>query len=306
MNRLEQVAAEHHAFERTDKSQFQRRARLLQSLWREQQGLPVGEHRRRKLGSRLPMPEAETHLWNFVSEKTKDVVREEVLGPTSGEGKLYGRPRIFNDLLSSQPLCFNLFAELQCNLPLATNVMRAVSDGRIQTVTSVQFEHSPGRGDARYLGDRSAFDVFVTFDTPSGGRGFVGIEVKYHEHLLGEAATHRERYDEVAALMDCFGQERQRLREQPLQQLWRDHMLAGILRHEAKYADGFFMLLYPAHNLHCQRAVDSYRVCLTSTESFQPLTLERFAEVLKEHGPEKWASRIYDRYVDFTKIDALL
>jgi hypothetical protein len=39
-------------------------------------------------------------------------VRREVIHPGRDRSKLYGQPRIFNDLLSIQPLSFNLFAEL--------------------------------------------------------------------------------------------------------------------------------------------------------------------------------------------------
>ncbi|QDG52136.1 hypothetical protein FIV42_15710 [Persicimonas caeni] len=41
------------------------------------------------------------------------------------------QPRIFNNLLSSQPLCFNLFGELQQNLELATEVFRTLAEGRM-------------------------------------------------------------------------------------------------------------------------------------------------------------------------------
>src|SRR5687768_5195776 len=124
MTPLEQLAASHHALEAVDKSAFQRKARVLQSLWREQNRLPMGRHAgtrgARPLGSRLAMPDAEAGLWNFLSENIQAVVRREVLDPARSKGKLYKKPRIFDDLLSSQPLCFNLFGELQCDLELAT------------------------------------------------------------------------------------------------------------------------------------------------------------------------------------------
>ena len=113
------VLADHDVLVPTDNS-FQRRARLLQALWREEQGLPVGEHRGRRLGSRLAMPAAKEELSNYLTDTIRAVVRAEVLDAARGQGKLYGQPRIFNDLLSSQPLCFNLFGELQQDLPLAS------------------------------------------------------------------------------------------------------------------------------------------------------------------------------------------
>ena len=117
----------------------------------------------RPLGSRLVMPWAEQTLANYLTDRVKQVVRHEVMDKSKSQGKLFSRPRIFNDLLSSQPLCFNLFGEMRHDLSLATAVFNDITSGRVRTVTSVEFEESPGRGDSRYTGDNSAFDVFVTF-----------------------------------------------------------------------------------------------------------------------------------------------
>jgi hypothetical protein len=230
---FDELARTLHALEPSDGSPFQRRARILQALWREEQGFPCGEHGRgnttRPLGSRLPMPWAEETLANFMTERTRAVVRQEVCDPLRSAGKLYGKPRIFNDLLSSQPLCFNLFAELCFDLRLASGVVADLTRGRFVDVREIKFEHSPGRGDLRYTGDRSAFDVFLQCRTASGGRGFIGIEVKYHEDLRGGAGEHHARYDEIAARMGCFApQASASLHSAPLQQIWRDHLLAGI------------------------------------------------------------------------------
>jgi hypothetical protein len=51
------------------------------------------------------MPEAEVKLSNYLTDVIRDAVRFEVLGPDRDRDKVYGQPRIFNDLLSSQPLC---------------------------------------------------------------------------------------------------------------------------------------------------------------------------------------------------------
>ena len=235
MKHLAELAARYQALEENDKNVFQRKARILQSMWREQNGLPIGEQKGRRgsrpLGSRLKMPDAQSHLWNFLTDNIKSVVRSEVLDPSKSKGKLIQKPRVFNDMLSSQPLCFNLFAELKCDLDLATAVFKALTLGRARKVTGIEFEHSPGRGNPVFTDDGSAFDVFIQFSTPAGRPGFVGIEVKYHENLLDAPAPHRDRYDEIASMMCCFSEaQSQSLKMKPLQQIWRDHLLAGALK----------------------------------------------------------------------------
>ena len=304
---LDRLAKRFHAFEAVDKREFQRAARVLQSIWREELGLAAGTIKTKSgdriLGSLLEMPSAKETLANYLTDTVRRVVREEVLDSAKSQGKLYGKPRIFNNLLSSQPLCFNLFAELRNDLDLATAVFNDFTSGRVRTVTAIEFEESPGRGDPRYTGDRSAFDVYVTFKTPHDGNGFIGIEVKYHENLQVESADHRPRYDQVADLMECFKPEcRSLLKKQPLQQIWRDHLLAGALKHVKPYDDGFFAFLYPEGNTYCANAVSRYRECLTNTESFEDWTLEGLTSTIKEHSTGDWIEEFHDRYLDFSKL----
>lgn len=115
-------------------------------MWREERGYPIGLHRGNPLGSRLAMPWARETLGNYLTDAIRAVVRHEVFDPSTSAGKLYARPRIFSDLLSSQPLCFNLFAELQQNLELASAVFHTLTAGRIAQVTAIEFEYSPGPG----------------------------------------------------------------------------------------------------------------------------------------------------------------
>jgi hypothetical protein len=305
---LDELLASHDVVVPTD-NPFQRRARLLQALWRKDRGLPIGEHRGRALGSRLAMPAAKDALSNYLTDTIRAVVRREVLDPVRSQGKLYAQPRIFNDLLSSQPLCFNLFGELQQDLSLASRALRRMTDGRIDSVTAISFEHSPGRGDAKYTGDRSAFDVFIEYRGSTGAAGFAGIEVKYHEDLDDQPAPHRDRYDEVAAAMGCFDQAAlDQLKHKPLQQVWRDHLLAGslLLDRDGGYADGFLAFLYPKDNERCSRAVESYRACLQSETSFVPWTLETVVEAIRAEGGGPWVDAFTRRYVAFESIEALV
>ena len=307
---LNDLATSLDVLERVDVSEFQRRARVLQSIWREEKGIPCGEHTgptgSRRLGSRLPMPWAQDTLANFITESVRTVVRAEVCDSVASKGKLYGKPRIFNDLLSSQPLCFNLFGELAGDLPLASTLVNELTHGRFTEVTAIEFEHSPGRGDIRYLNDRSAFDVFLLCRTAGGGNGFLGIEVKYHENLIGTSGGHKKRYDEVADLMGCFATDRTPLRLSPLQQIWRDHLLAGITLIEDEYDDGMFVMLYPRDNTHVSAALKGYRAQLTSAESFAPWTIEDVAAVLADNSRATWIGAFVDRYLAFGKIERLL
>lgn len=283
---------------------FQQRARLLQALWRETKGLPVGLHRGKPLGSTIELGHGRATLGNFLTETIRDVVQHDVLGPGRDPDALIDEKRLFSNLLSSQPLCFNLFGELARDLDAATRVLGVLAGGKIARVTRIAFEHSPGRRDPRFTGDRSAFDVFVTYDSPAGTRGFLGIEVKYHESLGDAAAPHRPRYDELADAMGCFPADRARLKTKPLQQIWRDHLLAGaLLGGGLGYDEGAFVFLYPEANAACARAVAAYRAELTSDATFVAWTLEDVVETQRAAGVRS-AAALAARYLDWAVVEA--
>lgn len=311
MTDLIKLAKRYYAYETSDKSDFQRKARILQSMWRKEQGYEVGVHigknGERPLGSRLVMPWAEETLSNYLTETIRQVVRDEVVDEENSKGKLYKKPRIFNDLLSSQPLCFNLFAEPQRDLNLASSIFTEFTSGRVNRVTGIEFEFSPGRGEDKYTGDKSAFDIYIKYEPDLGGQGFFGVEVKYHEDLCVEPAEHRPRYEEIAEMMGCFKIEKMDdLKSPPLQQIWRDHLLTGILKKEGNFDEGTFAFLYPRDNPHCEAAILDYRECLAESDSFQVWIMEDLIDVIQNHTQEDWVERFSDRYLNFIKVNSVI
>lgn len=300
----QKLLARHYVCVASDDA-FQQRARLLQALWREARGLPIGEQRGVPLGSRIAPAFARTTGAAFLTPTIREVVAH-ALSEGRDPGQLVDVDRLYANLLSSQPLCFNLFAEASRDLALATRAFRTLAPTRIERVLAVEFERSPGRGDARFTGDRSAFDVFVTYVSPRGRRGFLGIEVKYHESLGDAAASHRDRYDEVAATMGCFVAERDALRSRPYQQIWRDHLLAGALvAAGVGFDEGAFVFLAPRDNGACARAVSGYRSHLTDEATFLALSLEDVHAALAPEGDATWHDAFFARYLDFARVERL-
>lgn len=300
---LDELARRFDAYVAADNT-FQRSARTLQSIWRQEKGYAAGLHRGGKLGSRLATEDAKRRLWNFLSDQAKAAVHREVMDPRRCQDRVFQEPRIYDNLLSSQPLAFSLFAPLGEDLALASAVFRDLTGGCVTEVTDLRFEYSPGRGDNRYTEDRSAFDVYLEFRGGRQARGFIGIEVKYHEDLTDAPARPRPRYDEVAQLMGCFDQAAMpRLRTKPLQQLWRDHLLAGALRAAGEFQTALFAITYPAMNQACSDAIAAYRACLCDSSMFRAWTLEELVGAIERHTTAGWVAEFRDRYLDFGKLD---
>ncbi len=79
----------------------------------------------------------------------------------------------------------------------------------------------------------------------------------------------------------------------PLQQLWLDHLLALQLRAnpEDGWDEGTFVLLSPTGNIHCTRAAQRYRSCLSDPASSVPLAGSGRAAGLTPPGPAKTICR---------------
>jgi hypothetical protein len=278
---LQTALARYQVAERADGSEFRRNARLLASMWREEQGLAPGIHhprgkagssQPRVLGSRLDPNQARAGR-NFLTPAILQQVRKRLAEPQ--ENQLI-QERLWIDLLSSQPMCFNLFGELAADLELATRAAQVWWPGRVAQVTEVLFEWSPGRRDRRYLGNRTAFDAVLLHTTPAGGRGFIGIETKYHERPAwpGRLTLERlARYVEVAERSAVFRPGwRDALAQTSLEQIWLDHLLALSMLGER--GDGLCVLLYPTANAAMAGAASRYTTWLLDARTFEHGTLE--------------------------------
>ena len=91
------------------------------------------------------------------------------------------RHRLLCNMLSSQPMCFNLFAPIALDEPIGCALVSAMLDGvPVSKIRRVVFEHSPTPHND-YLGDSTAFDAFVEFESAGGTVSFVGVETKLTE-----------------------------------------------------------------------------------------------------------------------------
>jgi hypothetical protein len=286
----------------SDQSVFSSKARLLQSIWRTEKGFEF-----EKYGNFLKLDFAKQTGRNYLTESIFEIVKYEVEN-AKRQGKVISEPRIWNNLLSSQPLAFNLFGELKLNGTIATEVFKELYPNLgIERIENIEFEHSPGRKDLKYTGDSSAFDVFIEYSTKSEKLSFLGIEVKYAEHLKDTPSSHKERYEEISKESGFFDlSQLKKLKEKPIQQIWRDHLLTlSLFVSNNDYLRGDFIYLFPSENKECVNGITKYeQFFLPNKENyFKPLTIEKFIGVLKKKSPEKWINEFEDRYLNFKKIE---
>ena len=290
------LLTKHNAYYPKD-TVFAAKARLSQSIWREDNGLEYNIDK--KYGNYLTNTDARLKK-NFFTEGIGDLVQEEI----KNKEKVIGQPRIWNNLLSSQPLAFNLFGELklETGLKTATAVFRELFPNKVNKVTAIEFEWSPGRRNPKYTNDRSAFDVFVEYDSISENKCFYGIEIKYAEPMKENSARNRDEYVKVSEDMGIYKFESlDVLMNTNLQQLWRDHLLVGsMFKTNNDYNRGDFIILYPEGNTECGELIDKYVNTLKGDDNyFIPLTIEIFYKVLFNNLNTEWVNEFNKRYLNY-------
>ncbi|CCF18056.1 conserved protein of unknown function [Pseudorhizobium banfieldiae] len=308
----ETILRQHRAFISTD-NRFRAAARLLQALWREDRNLPIGVHpgregKTRRLGSSIAVSAGMTGA-NFIHPAIARLAKREMIYREAGAA--YDDVRLLTNLLSSQPLVFNLFGPLKLDLATATAVFDALAPGFMTEISEILFEHSPGRGDLRFSGDGTAFDILVRGFGPTGQRRFIAIEVKYSESGQEALPRFSGRYDDIAPGSGLFiDATSPTLRTNPVQQLFRQMCLAHTMIETGLHDEGLHLFIAPALNTPAQHAATSFVRHLASPQEgrlpFMAVTLERFIEILADVGTTGHARALHRRYCDWWLIDGEL
>lgn len=214
--------------------------------------------------------------------------------------------RLMRNMLSSQPLCFNLFGHLGLDLDLATRLMDALFPGEVKRVTRVVVEHAP-EPRTEYLNDHTAFDAFVEYVTVDDRLAFLGVETKltepfsprsydtadYRRWMNGPGSPWREGV--IGHLLEIRHN-----------QLWRDHLLVvATLDHPASpYSRGHLMLLRHPGDKSCAEAARSYQDLLRpGDDTFVDIPLNRLVDWIVtlnlDGGHADWLKAFRLRYLDF-------
>lgn len=151
-----------------------------------------------------------------------------------GENGSLDPKRLTHNLLSSMPLCFNLFGALAApeRRPAFLALFRELFDPAAVAIDDVVCEWAPKEAQGN-LKDRTAFDA-VVFYQRAGGPAFLGIETKYTEPF-SQTTCKSPALDRYAAMTEACGWFRDppgaaaRLNTVAASQLWRNVLLAGAL-----------------------------------------------------------------------------
>lgn len=286
---------------------FKARMRFHQSWLRCQHkpALPAGPHPRtdqahRLLGNMLTAPDAEANH-NFLTPPIAVYARaRQAENPTHIK-----RDRLLRNLLSSQPMCFNLFAPLALDLDLAGQLLSSLQDAPVmKRVTRILIEHAPKPAP---LQDRTSHDAFVEYERPDGRLGFLAIETKLTEPFTQAKRDFHQGYSQWQRPGWWWKQGQEvYFSDKQWNQLWRNHLLAYAMLQQpgSPYAECRAAVVYHKLDSACETALAGYGKLLTpqgrATLLDWPLDALIQAWEGAAAGPEvrKWLARFRQRYLD--------
>ncbi|MEY9135023.1 hypothetical protein ACVMII_003927 [Bradyrhizobium diazoefficiens] len=301
----------HNVYDGAD-DRFRSAARLQQALFREEKDWPIGRYKTakgtmRKMGNYLSEAAAADGA-NFISPEIAKLVRKEIA--YREDGALIDETRLRCNLLSSHPAVFNFFGGLKLDLDLATATMQLIAPDFAGEVTDVLFEHSPARRHPAFTNCRTAWDIFVRCTTVTRENGFIAIELKFSETLQEPAPTLRPRHDELSRLSGLYKDpDHPALRSNPLQQFWRQHLLAHAMILNGLATRGRFIVVAPKYNFNVQDAIAEYRQHLVDADDgieFDSVTFDDVVRCIRKAGASDISDALYARYCSFDAVDSVI
>ena len=221
--------------------------------------------------------------------------------------------RLFNNLLSSQPMAFNLFCPLrqmrEKSPETATKVIKAaLPNYPIHKVTEVALEFIPANHE-KLTGDKSAMDAIIRFEDEEGKDGFIAIETKYSENLGTNVASRREKSIECIKQLKCFSPDVEQsiiAGNTALTQIYRNFLLSEMYGFY-EGIQSYSIILAPKEHPTTNNELESLTNVLRDEykNKIKKIDLENFVNTIINNSPKEYRAvfeRFYDRYLNFDKL----
>lgn len=215
---------------------------------------------------------------NFLSDRIFEAVLQTIEERQSARSGIIEEDRLFNNLLSSQPLCFNFFGELKTDTDFALQVLKQFWPELTQ-VNRVIFEFAPEKN---YTSDNSAFDV--AFEVMADKQnGLLGLECKYTDTFSQkeyDRAEYRHIFDQDKHR--TFGAKYADFIAAEFNQLFRNQLIAEALIQNSDYDFVYTGLFCHQDDMSALQTGEKFQRMLRNGDKiFQVITYQDFIEKMQ-------------------------
>ncbi|MBR3398409.1 MAG: hypothetical protein IKH08_01365 [Prevotella sp.] len=300
---------------------FTEQCRKMQGLYREelgeQEGVGPFPHSKNKHMNMLVNGDVTGK--NFLSNDIFEYAKQRVEQNKQRKNETIEAYRLFNNMLSSQPMAFNLFRPLMRLLEEdraddVTRMVRAafplIPVGQVFEV-GIEFLHEDIE---RYLDDKTAMDAIIRYYDSDQVPCFIAIETKYTDVLGENGPRDASRHKELIKQLHCFKPDSETALLSgriEISQIYRNFLLAESYRlgepstHENTIA--YSVVLAPKDHPTTASEVASLRDELAEpySERVMAVPLEQVVRAFIDNAPADLSplyETFYYRYLDFSRL----
>ena len=277
--------------------QFTEECRKKQGTFRERMSEPmgVGPFRFSTTPHENMIANGEKTGKNFVNQFAFEYAKKRVNNKQKNE--TIDEFRLFNNLLSSQPMAFNLFCPFiqmleEGKTELVTSMIQKVfpeMDIKLVIEVGLEYLHTDVEN---YLNDKTAMDAIIRYIDNNGQPSFVAIETKYTDVLGTNTGSKKARYNEWIKRLGVFMPETEKALlngSKPVSQIYRNFLLTESYGVTEKAGRCYSVILSPAKHPTTEEEVASLRDELKPEFRYKviSITLEDFIEKVLSICPEE-------------------
>ncbi len=222
---------------------------------------------------------------NFISDTAFKYAKQKALDRQVIKDMTIDEFRLFNNMLSSMPMCFNLFADLRVMLlddqAEVSRVIKAMFQeiNWISNVTYIDVEFIP-IPISDYTDDKSAFDAMIITEDEEGKRGIISIETKYTDVLGTNTSSKSSLKNDIIKNKRIFDQELVTyLIDNGYQQIHRNYLLTFVYAKKNKFKHFANVVVSPEEDKISIREIEDLQShLLQNNDTVMKIALEEVVE----------------------------
>jgi hypothetical protein len=201
--------------------------------------------------------------------------------------------RLFNNMISSMPMCFNLFYPLKCMLAddeeTVTVIFQRVFSLPIRKVTAIEIEYVPNPI-GHYLNDKSAMDAAIFYNDYDGNECIIAIETKYVEKLGANPPANSQLHSITAEELGMFNAKGLQKVKESCSQIYRNFLLVEKFRLRNSLKESYTVILSPEENPYTASEVSNFKEYILPEYHYKikHVSLEQFVDVLLNNSKGEW------------------
>lgn len=246
---------------------------------------------------------------NFISITAYEFAKEKVEQKKSNKYLTIDEFRLFNNMLSSMPMCFNLFSDFRSllndnEIETSRIVKHLFSEITwIETVNDIDVEFIPTPIED-YTNDRSAFDAMIIVRTIDNKKGLISIETKYTDLLGANTASDSRIKNEIVKNNGIFSPAlMNELNEKGYKQIHRNFLLTYAFAKKNGYDRFANVIISPEEDALSKTEINELKNEMTKyKDSILKITLQEFVGrglSCRNDKIELLMNKFKERYLDY-------